>query len=75
VSHRRFHPAPVDDCFGCKVASIGYDGGTTSRANRITGTPESLPATVTEHRDGRQDVTVHAPAIRMRTSVHEERQP
>lgn len=23
MSHREFHPVPVDSCFGCKVLSIG----------------------------------------------------
>lgn len=53
MAHRDLHPEPVDGCFGCKALSVGFDGGTLTRA----ATDENN-ATLTEHRDGRVDVTV-----------------
>lgn len=73
MAHVDHHPVPVEGCFGCKVLGVGFDGRHTSRSTRIPRTPEQLGATVTEHRDGRQDTTVHAPTVRVRTRTSEER--
>lgn len=73
MAHNDFHPVYVDGCFGCKVGSIGYDGKRTSKKTIHPATPESLHAEVTEHRDGRQDVTVKPPAVRLRATTTEER--
>lgn len=68
--HERTHPEPVDGCFGCKAIGVGVDTGKTVRTIRHPATPDGAGATVTQHRDGRQDVTVHAPrvAVRSRTA-------
>lgn len=68
MSHRDHHPSPMDWCFGCKVASVGYDGRHLTR----TVTDENQAST-TEHRSGRQDVTVRAPRVALRTTQTEER--
>lgn len=53
MTHREHHPTRVDGCFGCKVAGVGFDSGRRTRS-----TTDENNATVTEHRNGRQDVTV-----------------
>lgn len=53
MAHRDHHPRPVDGCFGCKVSAVAYDGGHLTRS-----TMDENRATITEHRDGRQDVIV-----------------
>lgn len=68
MTHREHHPAPVEGCFGCKVSGLGFDGGHLSRS-----TTDENRATITEHRDGRQDVTVRPPRVRLRAAVTEER--
>jgi len=66
MTHKRFHPQPVEGCFGCKVARLGFDGRHLTKS-----TTDENRATVTEHRDGRQDVTVRPKALRYRTQVEE----
>jgi hypothetical protein len=68
MTHRDHHPSPLANCMGCKVQGIGFDGGHTTRS-----TTDENRATVTEHRDGRQDVLVRAPHLRLRMSTTEER--
>lgn len=53
MTHRAHHPQPVEGCMGCKVLGLGFDGRTTTRTRR-----DELGASITEHRDGRQDVTI-----------------
>jgi hypothetical protein len=60
MAHRDLHPEPVSDCFGCKVAGIGYDGG-----HRTQVTTDANRATIVQHRDGRQDVTVRPRTVRL----------
>jgi len=68
VAHKAFHPSPVAGCFGCKVSGLGFDAGHLTRS-----TTDEHRATVTEHRDGRQDVLVRAPRIHISTTQTEER--
>lgn len=67
MTHRDHHPRPVEGCFGCKVSTVGYDGRHLTRS-----ATDERRATITEHRDGRQDVTVRAPGVRMRLAQTEE---
>ncbi len=71
MAHKDVHPEHVEGCFGCKVLTIGYDSKTMSGTQKVRATPERLGATVTEHRDGRVDTTVHAPRVSVRTSTTE----
>lgn len=64
MTHRQYHPQPVDGCFGCKVSGVGFDGGHLTRS-----TTDENRATITEHRDGRQDVTVRPRPIRAKLTV------
>jgi hypothetical protein len=66
--HRDRHPVPRAGCFGCKVAGVGFDAGHTTRS-----TTDENRATITEHRDGRQDVLIRAPRVRVRATTSEER--
>lgn len=66
MSHRDFHPVNVDGCFGCKVAGLGYDGKHLTKS-----TTDDNRATVTEHRNGRQDVTVRPRTVRLVTRIEE----
>jgi len=59
--HREYHPRTVDGCMGCKVLGIGYDGGHTTQSQI-----DENRATITQYRDGRQDVTVRPKPIRYR---------
>lgn len=53
MAHTDHHPDYVDGCFGCKVASIGYDGKHTTRLIK-----DENGAVIRKYRNGRQDVTV-----------------
>jgi|WetSurSiteA1Bulk_404760.scaffolds.fasta_scaffold04978_4 hypothetical protein len=68
MTHREYHPTSVEGCMGCKVTSLGFDGG-----HRLRATTDENRATITEHRDGRQDVLIRAPRISIRTIQTEER--
>lgn len=64
MGHRDFHPLPVDDCFGCKVASIGYDGGHVQRRTVVPNEDNGRPAGFhVEHRNGRQDAVVRPESV------------
>lgn len=76
----RTHPEPVDGCFGCKVGTLGYDGKHITRTTVNSDPMETtvighdgevttvragkVRSEVTEHRDGRQDVTLEPPVVR-----------
>lgn len=66
MAHRDHHPAPVESCFGCKVLGLAFDSRQLART--IT---DEHDATVTEHRDGRQDVTVRPRTVRYGLSPKE----
>lgn len=68
MAHRDYHPTPVDGCFGCKVAGVAYD-----RKHLTRSRTDENRAMITEHRDGRQDVTIRAPCVGVRASTTEER--
>lgn len=58
MAHRDHHPEPRDDCFGCKVAGLGYDGGHVTKV-----TVDEFKSRITEHRDGRQDALVRPVSV------------
>jgi hypothetical protein len=62
VAHSDAHPVEVPGCFGCKVSRVGIDRKHLTRTTR-----DELGHDTTEHRDGRQDVTIRAPRIRIGT--------
>lgn len=89
LHQRRTHPEPVEGCFACKIGTIGYDGRNISRTTvdyepmkATVLSPDGEAKTirtgkvrseVTEHRDGRQDVTLKPPTMRYKlTSLKEE---
>lgn len=53
------------ECFGCRVDGIGYD-----RKNLTRTTRDEAGNDTTEHRSGRVDVRINAPAVQYRTRVH-----
>jgi hypothetical protein len=57
--HRTRHPQPVDDCFTCRMLSIGYDGGHTTKVTVV----DERGSRVREHRTGREDVIVCPPHV------------
>lgn len=65
MAHSQHHPVYVDGCFGCKVASVGYDGRHYTRTT-VTRTDVDT-GKVTEHRSGRRDVQVHPRTLKIRT--------
>jgi hypothetical protein len=67
VTHREHHPIPIEGCFGCKVSGVAFDGGHLTRS-----AVDEHRSTITEHRDGRQDVTVRPPRVRMRLAQTED---
>lgn len=54
------HVVAVPGCFGCKVSGVGIDLGHVTRTTR-----DELGNDTTEHRNGRQDVTIRAPRVRI----------
>ena len=62
------HVVGVPGCFGCKVSGVGFDSGTRQRTTR-----DAAGNDVTEHRDGRQDVTIRAPRIGIDMRAREHR--
>lgn len=60
MAHSDRHPDAVEGCFGCKVSRVGIDRKHLTRTTR-----DELGHDTTEHRDGRQDVTIRAPRIRI----------
>ena len=67
MSHKEFHPDPVEDCFGCKVSTIGYDGGHTTQTKR-----DELGNDTTEHRTGRVDVNIRAATVHVKSAANKE---
>ncbi len=82
IHQRRTHPRPVEGCDACRWSSVGVqtlqirEGADPvrhvpvvaeegPRAGRVVG--EHV-----QHWDGRQDATVHAPAVAMKARVSEE---
>lgn len=75
------HEAPKPDCFGCKVAGLGFQG----LRSRLGRDPvERVPVVADEgtragkavgrrevHWDGRQDATVFAPRLAIETKARE----
>jgi hypothetical protein len=66
MAHSDRHPEYIEGCFGCKVSSVGFDGG-----NTIRSTVDEHNAVITEHRSGRVDVNIRPKGMRMKTSTHE----
>lgn len=62
MAHRDLHPSYVEGCFGCKVKSLGYDGGHLTKS-----TKDELNNTTTQHRDGRVDVVVRPETVVLET--------
>ena len=75
------HSTPVDGCFGCKVADIGYQG---LKSRQGPDPVETKPVVADEgaragravgqsktHWDGRQDATVFAPLTKLETKATE----
>lgn len=81
MGHRSAHPEPVEDCFGCKVQGIGFQGLKSRQGADPTRTTPviteegpragAIGGVKTEHWDGRQDATVHAPALSTTATVKE----
>ena len=78
MNHRSKHPEPVDDCFGCKALTIGWQGLKSSEDDPMRAVPVIAEegvrggkkiGTHTEHWDGRQDATVYAPHIKLKTKA------
>lgn len=74
------HSTPVEGCFGCKVASLGFQGLRSQSADPVQKVPviadEGARAGKTVgqqevHWDGRQDTTVFAPKVALTTQTKE----
>jgi hypothetical protein len=74
------HATPVDGCFGCKVAGVGFG----SLRSRSADPVQKVPVVADEgaragqpvgqqsvHWDGRQDTTVFAPKLTLTTQTKE----
>jgi hypothetical protein len=74
------HAEPVDGCFGCKVAGLGFQG----LRSRSKDPVQKVPVVADEgpragrtvgqsdvHWDGRQDATVFAPRMSIETKARE----
>lgn len=81
ASHRWKHPEPVDGCFGCKALGVGVQ---TLRSRYGPDPVRRMPVVAddgplrgrptgyhTQHWDGRQDATIHAPAVAMTARTSE----
>jgi hypothetical protein len=81
ANHREHHPIPDPTCFGCRALGIGFQGLQSrqgpdpvqrvpvvadegARAGRTVGRSEV-------HWDGRQDATVYAPELTLKTKIKE----
>ena len=87
LHQRRTHPKPVDGCFACRIGTVGVDTKqlvqtthsreevsiTVGAGGESTTKTDVLKNSVTEHRDGRVDVTVRAPLVRHTSTIKEER--
>lgn len=89
LHQRRTHPELVEGCFACRVGTVGFDGkhmtGTTvvrepmvvsvpdGRGGLATQRIDRVKNEVTEHRDGRVDVTIKAPTVKLKATTREER--
>lgn len=86
MAHRDHHPTPDPTCFGCKVASIGWQGRQSAAGGRKSDPTQDHRVTADdgpargqvvgkhrEHWDGRQDATVFAPTHKVKTKSSEER--
>lgn len=75
------HETPVDGCFGCKVAGVGFQG---LQSRQGADPVQSVRITADEgpragktvgrsrvHWDGRQDATVFAPRLTIETKSRE----
>lgn len=81
MAHHDRHPNPVPGCFGCKVATLGFQGlrsgsADPTRVHPVVSDDGPRRGRVvghhTEHWDGRQDATVRPAVMRLRTQVTEE---
>jgi len=81
ANHRNTHPDPVEGCFGCKALGIGVQ---TLQSRHGADPVQRVPVVAddgprrgrptghhTIHWDGRQDATVRAPAVAVRSSTNE----
>jgi hypothetical protein len=66
MAHSDHHPEYVDGCFGCKVASVGYDG---QHQTRIIRDGRNF---VRQHRNGRQDVQINPETVRIKINGSSE---
>ena len=81
MKHRESHPEPVEGCFGCQTLNVGVQtlqikhgknpihnvpviGEEGPRAGKTVGR-------TAEHWDGKQDATVFAPALKLKTEARE----
>lgn len=75
------HATPQDGCFGCKVASLGFQGLRSRDGNDPV---QNVPVVADDgprggetvgqqevHWDGRQDTTVFAPKVALTTQTKE----
>jgi hypothetical protein len=78
LNHRDSHPQPVADCFGCKGLGLGFQGLKSQSDDPTRNVPVVAEEGVrggntigqhTEHWDGRQDATVFAPNIKLKTKA------
>lgn len=81
MSMAHSHTRPVEGCFGCKVAGLGFQG---LRSRHGADPVQKVPVIADEgaragrpvgrsdvHWDGRQDATVYAPKLTIQTKTRE----
>jgi hypothetical protein len=81
MTHRDRHPVPVDDCFGCHVMGLGFQG---LRSRQGSDPVQKVPVVADDgpragrtvgrsdvHWDGRTDATVFAPRMSIETKARE----
>lgn len=64
MAHKDYHPKPVENCFGCKVSSIGFDGGHLTKTVR-----DEVGSDITLHRSGRVDVMINPQPVKFNAAA------